>query len=152
MPFAFPDYDCLSSACLPAHPCLLMGLSLAAQSFHQYSGTSTVCSLMVTNAQHLTSWCVLVCLLSLSMLFAACPALCPKLSYHQVTHRCYWCLLPSNAGVIGVQEAGMFLRMASGLGYCQVGDYVASLFFLFRRRGHRYALAPAAQLHITIWA
>ncbi|KAA6427377.1 MAG: hypothetical protein FRX49_02041 [Trebouxia sp. A1-2] len=35
------------------------------------------------------------------------------------------------------REAGMFLRMASGLGYCQVGDYVASLFFLFRRRGHR---------------
>ncbi|KAL3145375.1 hypothetical protein ABBQ38_001625 [Trebouxia sp. C0009 RCD-2024] len=35
------------------------------------------------------------------------------------------------------REAGMFLRMASGLGFCQIGDYVASLFFLFRRRGHR---------------
>ena len=32
----------------------------------------------------------------------------------------------------------MFLRMASGLGFCQVGDYVASLFFLYKRRGHRY--------------
>lgn len=49
-------------------------------------------------------------------------------------------LPPSNAGAVGVQEAGMFLRMASGLGYCQVGDYVASLFFLFRRRGHRCAV------------
>ena len=88
---AFPDYDCLSSACLPAHPCLLMGLSLAAQTFHQCSGTSTVCLLMITNAQHLTLWCVLVCLLSLSMLFTACPALCPKLK-----------LPPSNTGAIGV--------------------------------------------------
>ena len=48
-------------------------------------------------------------------------------------------LPPSDTGADGVQEAGMFLRMASGLGYCQVGDYVASLFFLFRRRGHRCA-------------
>ncbi len=47
------------------------------------------------------------------------------------------------------QEAGMFLRMASGLGFCQVGDYVASLFFLFRRRGHRYALAHIS--HVTCY-
>ncbi|KAK9843046.1 hypothetical protein WJX74_006165 [Apatococcus lobatus] len=31
----------------------------------------------------------------------------------------------------------LFLRMATGFGFAQIGDYVSSLFFLFRRRGHR---------------
>ncbi len=35
----------------------------------------------------------------------------------------------------------MFLRMASGLGFAQIGDYVASFFYLFKRRGHRCVLA-----------
>lgn len=43
----------------------------------------------------------------------------------------------------------MFLRMASGLGFCQLGDYVASLFFLFRRRGHRF-LAAIGYCDLTI--
>lgn len=51
-----------------------------------------------------------------------------------------------------LQEAGMFLRMASGLGFCQVGDYVASLFFLFRRRGHRYMLSCSALAELCVTA
>jgi hypothetical protein len=167
MAFAFPDAclfsawafafsnACLSSVCmyLLAYHWLLMGLPLAAQTLKQSSGTSTVCLLMTTDAPYSTLWCMLVCFLSLSMLFAACPAWCPSVCYSQhalhctqtkpvaMRHRCHWCLPPSDTGAVGVQEAGMFLRMASGLGYCQVGDYVASLFFLFRRRGHRYAFA-----------
>ncbi|KAK9858812.1 hypothetical protein WJX84_000664 [Apatococcus fuscideae] len=31
----------------------------------------------------------------------------------------------------------LFLRMATGFGFAQIGDYVSSLFFIFRRRGHR---------------
>ena len=30
------------------------------------------------------------------------------------------------------REAAMFLRMSTGFGYAQVGDYTASLFYLFR--------------------
>ena len=30
------------------------------------------------------------------------------------------------------REAAMFLRMATGFGFAQVGDYTASLFYLFR--------------------
>lgn len=30
------------------------------------------------------------------------------------------------------KEAAMFLRMSTGFGYAQVGDYTASLFYLFR--------------------
>ena len=30
------------------------------------------------------------------------------------------------------KEAAMFLRMSTGFGYAQIGDYTASLFYLFR--------------------
>lgn len=30
------------------------------------------------------------------------------------------------------REAALFLRMATGFGFAQVGDYTASLFYLFR--------------------
>ena len=30
------------------------------------------------------------------------------------------------------QESAMFLRMATGFGFAQIGDYTASLFYLFR--------------------
>lgn len=30
------------------------------------------------------------------------------------------------------REAALFLRMATGFGFAQVGDYMASLFYLFR--------------------
>ena len=43
----------------------------------------------------------------------------------------------SNQHCVSVQENAMFLRMASGLGFAQIGDYVASFFYLFKRRGHR---------------
>lgn len=30
------------------------------------------------------------------------------------------------------KESAMFLRMSTGFGYAQIGDYMASLFYLFR--------------------
>ena len=47
----------------------------------------------------------------------------------------------SNQFLAFMQENAMFLRMASGLGFAQIGDYVASFFYLFKRRGHRCVLA-----------
>ncbi|KAK9818264.1 hypothetical protein WJX72_009738 [[Myrmecia] bisecta] len=35
------------------------------------------------------------------------------------------------------RDGALFLRMATGLGFCQIGDYVCSLFYVFRRKGHR---------------
>lgn len=41
-------------------------------------------------------------------------------------------LLLATALLTARKEAAMFLRMATGFGYAQVGDYTASLFYLFK--------------------
>ncbi len=49
-------------------------------------------------------------------------------------------LLLAQALLMARKEAAMFLRMSTGFGYAQIGDYTASLFYLFRYQLTRQTL------------